>query len=136
MDDEHGYAHLAYFADYHSSKPSRWLTTGPWEIDAVTGIDIDSNKVYFTSTEVNSTQRHLYSVTLDGIKTKMTPPKDISDKVTVVPDLNTPIGSKVGEIGYYDASFSPNCRYFTLAYKGPDIPWKTLYSAYNAGTLS
>lgn len=131
MDHPSGYAHLAYFGNVKSSTPSKWLTVGNWEIDKILGIDNEMDLVYFTSTEIDSTQRHVYKVSFDGSKkTKMSPPAGIS-RSWVVPNLSHDKGSPVGDVGYYDASFSPNCHYYVLAYRGPDVPWKTIYSPYD-----
>jgi dipeptidyl-peptidase-4 len=63
-----GYTHL-YLYDYDGHL-IRQLTAGDWVVDdfrkrAVMGIDEKSRTVYFTATEKNPTERHLYSTSLD-----------------------------------------------------------------------
>jgi dipeptidyl-peptidase-4 len=59
-----GFRHLyLYGAD---GKLQKQLTSGPWEVDAVVGIDTDRNRVFFTSTETSPLERQLYVVGLDG----------------------------------------------------------------------
>lgn len=134
MENENGYAHIAFFADIKSSKPTAWLTLGNFDVDKICGFDNDKNIVYFTSTEVHSTQRHLYSVNFAGkhTKLKMTPPPNVKIK-SFIPFLSHSLGDNIDDIGYYSVSFSPRSHYYVLAYQGPDIPWVTLYSAYNPG---
>ena len=89
LETEEGYAHIAYFDVYDHGTPTRWLTGGEWEIDKIYGIDSKKRLVYFSSTEVHSTQRHIYSVSLDSpsSKVKLTPIKGESIK-SVVPTLS------------------------------------------------
>jgi dipeptidyl aminopeptidase/acylaminoacyl peptidase len=127
MDNAQGFAHIAYFNDLKASKPSAWLTSGQWIVDSICGVDKEKSLVYYISTEVHSIQRHLYSVSLDGTKTKITPRQDVKINA-IVPSLSHKIGDNIDELGYYSASFSPSCMYYTLSYLGPDIPFTNLYS--------
>ena len=72
------------------------------------------------STEEGPTQRHLYSVTLDGkTKTKLTPPPDATIPEPVIQRKHTlPM-----DAGYYSVRVSPKLRYYVLSYEGPDVPW-------------
>jgi hypothetical protein len=70
-EDENGFTHLAYYEDIHSSEPTEWLTSGPWEVTKVVGVNPRTRSVYYISTSTgdesaDSTQRHLYSVDLSG----------------------------------------------------------------------
>ncbi len=59
-----GFSHLyAYDA---AGKEVRALTSGPWLVDAVVGVDQAAGEVYFTGTKDGPTQRHLYKVSLSG----------------------------------------------------------------------
>lgn len=99
-----GYDHLAYFTPLNSSEP-KLLTSGEWEVvDAPSALDLKNNLVYFVSTKEHSTQRHVYSVKLDGTNLKA-----LTD---------------TSEIAYYEISFSKAAGYALLSYKGPGIPWQ------------
>ncbi|KAI9326562.1 dipeptidyl peptidase IV N-terminal region-domain-containing protein [Zopfochytrium polystomum] len=148
QDNADGFSHIAYYSSVSDAKPSVWLTSGHWEVTNVYAADPDKGVVYFASTEEGSTQRHLYSVHLDGsTKTKLTPPKKpptwsgsvrtwntthrkakVDEKSTGVEvqlsQEDEGIGSVVGEVGFYDASFSPKLSYYLLSYKGPDVPFQ------------
>jgi hypothetical protein len=129
VQDNQGWEHIAYYKDVFSANHI-WLTNGTWEIDQIMGSRDDVGIIYFTSTQVHSTQRHLYSVSISkGVdsKVKMTPPADITIK-SLVPYLNYKRDEDITDIGFYSASFSPDCNYYTIAYMGPDIPFKMLYS--------
>ena len=59
-----GYKHL-YF--HKVAGPQIYqITKGKWEVDAVLGIDQTKELIYYTSTEVNSTERHIYSIDFLG----------------------------------------------------------------------
>ncbi|KAJ3308689.1 hypothetical protein HDV04_000976 [Boothiomyces sp. JEL0838] len=122
LDNEEGYVHIAYFKDPKSAKPE-WLTSGKYEIDAIKGVT--DEYVYYTSTEVHSTQRHLFRVSYSGEKTQLTPMEGIK-KYRVVKEYEKEIGKEIGNEGYYDARFSPGCTYYSIAYLGPDIPWQRI----------
>ncbi|RKP24465.1 dipeptidyl peptidase IV N-terminal region-domain-containing protein [Syncephalis pseudoplumigaleata] len=100
--------HLAYFSSLAADKPAYWLTRGNWEVvDGAAGVDLVDRRVFYISTERGSTERHLYSVSLDG-----------TNKQALTPD----------DHGFYEAKFSPHAGWYTLSYKGPDIPSQKLYS--------
>lgn len=103
-----GYDHLAYYTPLDNPDPI-YLTSGKWEVvKAPSAVDLDQNVVYFVSTKEGSTQRHVYSVKLDG-----TDLKAVSD---------------TSKAGYYDVSFSTGAGYALLSYQGPDIPWQKVIS--------
>ncbi|KAL8750985.1 MAG: hypothetical protein Q9199_006728, partial [Rusavskia elegans] len=103
-----GYDHLAYFTPLDNPEPM-FLTSGKWEVvKAPSAVDLDNNLVYFVSTKEGSTQRHVYSVKLDG-----------SDLEAV---------SDTSKAGYYEVSFSTGAGYALLSYQGPDIPWQKVIS--------
>ncbi|KAL8947102.1 MAG: hypothetical protein Q9222_006577, partial [Ikaeria aurantiellina] len=103
-----GYDHLAYFTPLDSTDPVI-LTSGHWEVvKAPSAVDLANNLVYFISTKDGSTQRHVYSVKLDG-----TDLKSVSD---------------TSKAGYYDVSFSTGAGYALLSYQGPDVPWQKVIS--------
>jgi dipeptidyl-peptidase-4 len=42
------------------------ITRGDWEVENLLGVDEKNQKVYYTSTEVSSMERHIYSIDIDG----------------------------------------------------------------------
>ncbi|KAL1923496.1 uncharacterized protein VTP21DRAFT_8476 [Calcarisporiella thermophila] len=114
--DINGYNHLAFYSPLDAKEPV-WLTQGQWEVvGAPVAVDANSGLVYYISTERDSTERHLYSVTLDG-KNK-----------TALTDTSKP--------GYYSASFSSNSGYYLLTYAGPEIPYQIMRKANSAEEYS
>jgi hypothetical protein len=154
-EDAEGYTHLAYFGSIKSAEPTAWLTRGKWEVTKIAGVNSETGLVYYLSTAVDgenadSTQRHLYSVHLNGFQNvKLTPPANgtgWNDKV-LVPFFNwtepvvaekegkdrraensvrlphEPIILPFTSVGFYDAFFTPGCEYYILSYNGPNIPF-------------
>jgi len=64
MSERSGFRHL-YLCNV-SGKMEAQLTSGPWEVEDVAGVDEAKRRVYFTSTEESPAERQLYSVGLDG----------------------------------------------------------------------
>ncbi|OJJ84390.1 dipeptidyl aminopeptidase dapB [Aspergillus glaucus CBS 516.65] len=101
-----GYDHLAYFAPLDNSEPLM-LTSGEWEVvDAPSAVDLKKGLVYFVAAKEAPTQRHVYSVKLDG--TDLKPLTDTSKP------------------GYFDISFSDGTGYALVSYKGPSVPWQAI----------
>ena len=103
--------HLAYYTPVDNDKPIM-LTKGNWEIDpsqAPASVDLKNNLVYFTSTKMGPSQRHLYSVTLNG-----------TDLTAITPESET---------GYWTSDFSDQAGYINLFYSGPSIPSQKVISA-------
>ena len=61
-----GYKHL-YFHKVDGPQIFQ-ITSGDWEVDQVLGIDEKNELIYFTSTELNPTERHIYSIDFQGKK--------------------------------------------------------------------
>ncbi|KAJ3025971.1 UNVERIFIED_CONTAM: hypothetical protein HDU68_006411 [Siphonaria sp. JEL0065] len=109
-----------------------------------------------------STQRHLYSVKIGGWSvvtgggsTKLTPPKGITwtsstrtwklegggrdaksgkgGSGDAEDRRNEGIGSPVGEVGWYDVSFSKGGGYYLVTYSGPDVPFQKVVSLHDSG---
>lgn len=100
--------HLAYFSPLDNPEPIM-LTKGNWEVDsAPSAVDLKNNLVYFIGTKESSTQRHVYTVKIDG--TDLKPMTEISEEA------------------YYSASFSSGAGYALLNYQGPKIPWQKVVS--------
>ncbi|KAL3420977.1 dipeptidyl-peptidase 4 [Phlyctema vagabunda] len=107
LSDENGWQHL-YLYSVNGSEPLNAITTGEWEVTAVLNINPETKTIYYQSTERDSTERHIYSVSLDGTKKK-----------AVVDD------SKAGS---WTASFSAGGSYYILSYNGPELPNQKLYA--------
>ncbi|KIW74149.1 hypothetical protein Z517_12559 [Fonsecaea pedrosoi CBS 271.37] len=100
--------HLAYFSPLNSSTPVM-LTSGGWEVDGgPAAVDLENNLVYFVAAKEAPTQRHLYSVKLDGTGMKSLVPTD--------------------EAAYWESSFSSGAGYVSLKYTGPGIPFQKVVS--------
>ncbi|RKP04481.1 dipeptidyl peptidase IV N-terminal region-domain-containing protein, partial [Thamnocephalis sphaerospora] len=103
-----GFDHLAFYSPLNAEIPSLWLTSGDWEVvDGPAALDLARGTVYYLSTERGSTQRHIYSVQLDG-----------TGKRVLTPD----------DDGLYSASFSPSAGWYLQSYKGPNLPHQELRS--------
>ena len=103
-----GYSHLYLFG--MDGEPIRQITSGEWalrpsggdpELDqAVSFVDEDAGVVYFTALEKASTERHLYSIALDGSNLQRVTESDGVHAIYFAPDgsryldvasaLNTP----------------------------------------------
>ncbi|CAG7962261.1 unnamed protein product [Penicillium salamii] len=105
-----GYDHLAYFTPFDNPKPVM-LTKGNWEVvKAPSAVNLDKGLVYFVATKEAPTQRHVYSVKLDG-----------SD-LRPLTDTTAP--------GYFEVSFSDRAGYGLLSYKGPHVPWQAIINTH------
>ena len=109
LSDHSGYMHI-YLYSRDGSFPPKPLTSGSWEVTSVSKVDTKRGIVYYLSTERDSTERHLYSVSLTNPGAKK----------TSLTDANT--------AGYWGASFSTGGGYYLLSYNGPNIPCQKLYS--------
>lgn len=61
-----GFRHLYLYGI--DGKLQKQLTSGDWEVSSVDALDEAHQRVLFTSTEENPTERQLYAVSLDGAK--------------------------------------------------------------------
>ncbi|KAJ5154298.1 uncharacterized protein N7500_009737 [Penicillium coprophilum] len=103
-----GYDHLAYFTPFDNPQPVM-LTNGNWEVvKAPSAVDLTKGLVYFIATKEAPTQRHVYSVKLDGSDLR--------------PLTNT------SALGFFDVSFSHGAGYGLLSYRGPSVPWQSVIS--------
>jgi dipeptidyl aminopeptidase B len=100
--------HLGYFSPLDASEPLM-LTKGDWEVvDAPSAIDLKNNLVYFVATKQSPTQRHIYSIDLNG------------HNLTPLVRTDRP--------AYYSSSFSTGAGYALITYHGPSIPRQELIS--------
>ncbi|KAJ5306424.1 hypothetical protein PENANT_c017G07005 [Penicillium antarcticum] len=107
-----GYDHLAYFTPFENPKPIM-LTKGNWEVvNAPSAVDLKKGLVYFVATKEAPTERHVYSVKLDG-----------SD-LRPLTDISAP--------AFFDVSFSDGAGYGLLSYKGPAVPWQAVINTHGS----
>ncbi|MCF8256133.1 MAG: S9 family peptidase [Flavobacteriales bacterium] len=93
-----GFHHL-YLHDM-SGKLVMQLTKGNWEVTEFYGLDTKEQNIYYQSLEEGPSQRHVYSVSIDGRwKRKLTP-----------------------ERGHNDADFSTGMHYFINRHSTADTP--------------
>lgn len=116
-----GYDHIALFAPVTAKEPV-WLTEGEWEVTRIAGVDKEKGLAYFVAANP-SIDRHVYSVTLPNS------PNLVGYKPEVTPLTNDK------EPGYYSVSFSPSAGYYSLLYRGPNIPWQRLKSTLDDDAL-
>jgi len=72
--EQDGFHHL-YNYDWASKKQIK-LTPGNYDVDALTGVDVQHKLVYYTSVEASSLQRKLYVVNWDSKGKKCLTPED------------------------------------------------------------
>ncbi|KAI0376458.1 dipeptidyl peptidase IV N-terminal region-domain-containing protein [Hypomontagnella monticulosa] len=106
VSDESGWQHIYLYAVDGSTVTA--LTKGEWEVTSVLKIDTERELVYYASTQADSTERHVYSVSYSTLETKAL----VDDTVPAV----------------WSASFSSGGEYYILSYSGPDVPYQELYS--------
>eukprot|EP01125_Pyxidicula_operculata_P003584 TRINITY_DN1468_c0_g1_i1.p1 TRINITY_DN1468_c0_g1~~TRINITY_DN1468_c0_g1_i1.p1 ORF type:complete len:769 (+),score=143.61 TRINITY_DN1468_c0_g1_i1:58-2364(+) len=105
IDNNSGYFHIGLY-NTSTGKVIKFFTEGQWDVLSIDGYDPTSQTLYYMSSEVSPTLKHLYSVSITtGKKTNMT-----------------------SEDGYYSVQFSQNGKYFVRQYNGPSIPHTRLYS--------
>ncbi|KXJ88593.1 Alpha/Beta hydrolase protein [Microdochium bolleyi] len=106
LSDESGWKHI-YLYPLDGSEPII-VTKGDWEVTAVLKVNLEKKLIYYQSTQGDSTERHLFSVSWD---TKETTP---------LVDVEVPAA--------WSASFSSGGGYYILSYQGPDVPYQELYA--------
>ena len=138
-EDAAGFAHIAYYSTFELNSEPTWLTHGPFEVTEIVSVDAQKQIVYFMSTEIESTQRHLYSVPLAGWLTGKSKLSDITvDQKAIPPHVKIVGGILVADTtilnaGYYTASFSPLSGYYLLSYMGPGIPFQKIIKSDTQG---
>ncbi|EPY53276.1 dipeptidyl peptidase [Schizosaccharomyces cryophilus OY26] len=102
------YNHLA-FIPFNKSSPV-FLTSGTWDVtEGPLSIDVSRGCLYFIGTLKDSSERHLYYVSLDDMRVHNVTDDGVQD-------------------GYYSTSFSPSGNFYVLSYQGPKVPWQELRS--------
>ncbi|CAG8962340.1 hypothetical protein HYFRA_00005396 [Hymenoscyphus fraxineus] len=112
LSDESGWLHI-YLHSINGSTPAA-ITSGEWEVTAILNINAASKSVVYQSTERDSTERHVYSVSFDG-----------TGKKALVDDTVD---------GHWTASFSSGGGFYILSYNGPELPHQELYSSNSTST--
>jgi dipeptidyl-peptidase-4 len=104
--EKDGFNHI-YHYDF-SGKLINQITKGDWEVTNYYGYNKDKKTIYYQSVENGSTNRGIYSISLNGNNKKL---------------LSNPEGTSA-------ASFSKNLHYYINAYSSSEIP--PIYSLYTA----
>jgi dipeptidyl-peptidase-4 len=65
-----GFRHIYLYSN--DGKDVKQLTNGSWEVSAINGVDEAAGRVFYTSTEPSSLERHLYSIGFNGDKRRLT----------------------------------------------------------------
>ncbi|KAH7027962.1 dipeptidyl peptidase IV N-terminal region-domain-containing protein [Microdochium trichocladiopsis] len=112
LSDESGWMHI-YLYPLDGSEPTA-LTEGEWEVTSVLKIDLAQKLVYYVSTQADSTERHVFSVSWEN------------KKITPLVDVDVPAA--------WSASFSSGGGYYILSYQGPDVPYQELYATNDTST--
>ncbi|MFQ5627902.1 MAG: S9 family peptidase [bacterium] len=94
-----GWKHI-YLGEIKSAllKP---VTSGEWDVDQIVGISEDKKRIYYTSSEAGSLERHLYGINFNG-KGKM--------QIT-------------RRSGTHIVDLSPNLNYFLDTFSDVNTPW-------------
>jgi dipeptidyl-peptidase-4 len=82
--EQDGYKHI-----YHHTMDGtliRQLTTGPWEVSSLVGVDEKGKKLYYLSTEKSPLERQLYVIQLDGKGKKSLSPLAGTYSINMSPD--------------------------------------------------
>jgi dipeptidyl-peptidase-4 len=64
ISDRDGYNHLYRYS--YDGRLLNQVTTGPWVVTRVEGVDPESETIYYTGTEETPLERHLYAIDFDG----------------------------------------------------------------------
>lgn len=109
--EKNGFRHIYLYNK--SSKKLSLLTNGAFEVSEVLGIDERAKLVYFISHEDSPTQKHLYSVSLNGLKRK---------KISL-------------EKGVHTISFAPEFNYYFDTYSDANTPFTMRLHEASTGTI-
>jgi dipeptidyl-peptidase-4 len=64
ISDRDGYNHLYRYS--YDGRLLNQVTSGPWVVTRVEGVDPESETIYYTGTEETPLERHLYAIGFDG----------------------------------------------------------------------
>ncbi|KAI9345032.1 dipeptidyl peptidase IV N-terminal region-domain-containing protein, partial [Obelidium mucronatum] len=140
-EDGTGYTHIAYYNSLTAKTPTHWLTKGDFEVTHISHIDNDRGIVYYLATSPGSggggagdgsMQRHLYSVKVgDAGGSGHGRGHHRDGKSSGSDRRNEGIGAPVGEVGWYDVSFSKGGEYYLVTYSGPDVPFQKIVAIHD-----
>ena len=85
--ERNGYWHL--YLHKNNGPQVFQITDGKWEVDRFLGVDEKNKKVYYTSTEVSSIERHIYSIDIDGNNQKQLSTKSGWNSAKFSTDMST-----------------------------------------------
>ncbi|PBP25175.1 DPP6-like protein [Diplocarpon rosae] len=105
MSDASGWKHL-YVHNLDGIADPIALTRGEWDVDSIVHVDAKKKVLFYTSSERDPAERHLYSVGLNGKNKKM-----------LVKSVE----------GVWSASFSTGGEYYILTHEGPHLPYQVVY---------
>lgn len=98
VSERDGFNHI-YRYDYEGNLLNQ-VTDGEWEVTNIHAMNADTEKIYYSSTEVSPLERHLYEIGFDGSgKTKLT-----------------------SETGTHSISMGQNGKYYIDSYSSIDTP--------------
>lgn len=97
--EQDGYNHIYLFN--MDGTMERQLTSGPFDVTTLYGVDEKSDWVYFQSSEVSPVERHIYRINLKGKKKQQL----------------------TADAGWNDADFSADMSYFIRTYSSSEIPY-------------
>lgn len=101
-----GFKHLYHYSI--DGKLINQITRGNWMVTDFEGIDEKKNELYYTSTKISSTERHLYRANLKG---------NVHKKISTLP-------------GTHSTSFSHDFKYYIDSHSSLTTPLKiTLYNS-------
>ena len=93
-----GFRHI--FLSSNDGKSVRQLTKGNWEVTAINAVDEAGDRIYYTSNEPTPTERHLYTMKLDGTGKRQLTAANFTHSISMSPtgayyldtysNLNTP----------------------------------------------
>lgn len=82
--EQDGFKHIYHHAI--DGKLIRQITSGPWEVSSLVGVDEKAKKVYFVSTEMSPLERNFYVINLDGKGKKALTPAKGTHAINMSPD--------------------------------------------------
>lgn len=84
--------------------------------------DVDKSR-YFSSTYMSSIERTIGAAPIPSLLSAVD--ENRITQLTMLTDTTTP--------AWYEASFSPEAGYYLLSYRGPNVPWQSVFSTTQEG---
>ncbi len=129
--EKDGYRHI-YLYDMQGNLVNQ-VTKGEWEVCDVPGIDVNNQKIYYTSREHGAINKSLFMVNFDGSKKQCLNYKpnqmyNIYDGETRMYSYGDRSNGFVE--GTYNATFSNGCKYYICTYSNANMP--PIYTLHNS----